>query len=593
MSTAARSGRQAFSRRGVEPDAYEVTFSEHRAEFVRRDGDLTTTLDVVVSAECDAEVRRVSSRTSGDRVRTIEVTSYAELVLAPRAADEAHPAFSKLFVQTEYLPAIGALLATRRRRSPEEPEVWAAHLAVVEGDSVGRRPVRNRPRPLHRARSASACAGRASTGGPLAAGTVGTVLDPIFSLTPPRASRARAPPRASRSGRWSRRRAKKLLDLVDQHRDPPAFDRAVTLAWTQAQVAAAPPRHRPGRGDALPAPGRSPALQRSGAAPVVRRASAPQRSGSRHSGPMAFPATCRSCCSGSTTRRSRHRATVAACPRILAHEAAAVDLVILNERSSSYVQDLQSALESLTRAGLSRAQDPRRVGARRRVHPALRPHLRAKRAWPCWPQRAPCCSVVTAASPSNSIGWSRTAPAVPPPSSGVRSRRDSPDAPPDVPTLEFFNGLGGFTDDGEEYVTVLRRRSVDARALDQRRSPIPPSASRSRPMAVAAPGRATAARTSSRPGRTIRSAIVRAKPSTCTTTTPACCSGPTALPIRDANGEYLARHGRGYSRFEHTRARHRARPAAVRPARRTGQGLAPADSQPLRSHASPDADGLR
>ncbi len=59
-STAARSGRPATSRAAIEPDAYEVTFSEHRAEFVRRDGDLTTTLDVVVSAEDDAEVRRVS-----------------------------------------------------------------------------------------------------------------------------------------------------------------------------------------------------------------------------------------------------------------------------------------------------------------------------------------------------------------------------------------------------------------------------------------------------------------------------------------------------------------------------------------------------
>ena len=116
---------------------YEVRFSEHRAEFVRRDGDLTTTLDVVVSAECDAEVRRVTMLNGGDRSLTIELSSYAEVVLAPRAADDAHPAFSKLFVVTEYVASIGAILATRRRRSPQEAQVWAAHLAVVEGDSVG------------------------------------------------------------------------------------------------------------------------------------------------------------------------------------------------------------------------------------------------------------------------------------------------------------------------------------------------------------------------------------------------------------------------------------------------------------------------
>ncbi len=144
---------------GVEPDAYEVTFSEHRAEFVRRDGDLTTTLDVVVSAECDAEVRRVSLSNMSDRVRTIEVTSYAEVVLAPRAADEAHPAFSKLFVQTEHLPAIGALLATRRRRSA----AGASRLGRASRGHRGRchrvRSLRNGSRELRGPRPASARAG--------------------------------------------------------------------------------------------------------------------------------------------------------------------------------------------------------------------------------------------------------------------------------------------------------------------------------------------------------------------------------------------------------------------------------------------------
>ena len=122
---------------GIEPDDYEVTFSEARAEFIRRDGDVTTTLDVVVSAENDAEVRRVCVANMGGRARTLELTSYAEIVLAPPVTDDAHPAFSKLFVQTEYVPEIGVILATRRRRSPEEPEAWAAHLAVVEGEVDG------------------------------------------------------------------------------------------------------------------------------------------------------------------------------------------------------------------------------------------------------------------------------------------------------------------------------------------------------------------------------------------------------------------------------------------------------------------------
>ena len=59
-----------------------------------------------------AEVRRVSIATTGNRVRELEITSYAELVLAPQAADIAHPAFSKLFVETEYLADVGAIVAT-------------------------------------------------------------------------------------------------------------------------------------------------------------------------------------------------------------------------------------------------------------------------------------------------------------------------------------------------------------------------------------------------------------------------------------------------------------------------------------------------
>ena len=122
---------------GREAASYDVTFSEDRVEFVRRDGTITTTTVIAVSPEDDAEVRRISIANQGHFPREIELTSYAELVLAPQSSDVAHPAFSKLSVQTEFVAEAGTLLATRRRRSPEETEVWAAHLAVVEGETVG------------------------------------------------------------------------------------------------------------------------------------------------------------------------------------------------------------------------------------------------------------------------------------------------------------------------------------------------------------------------------------------------------------------------------------------------------------------------
>ena len=113
---------------GAEADSYEVMFSEDRAEFSRRDGSIITGLTVVVSAENDAEIRRVSLTNLGTQERQIELTSYAEIALAPQAADQAHPAFQNLFVQTEWVPEIGALLATRRPRSSEDAPVWACLL---------------------------------------------------------------------------------------------------------------------------------------------------------------------------------------------------------------------------------------------------------------------------------------------------------------------------------------------------------------------------------------------------------------------------------------------------------------------------------
>ena len=337
------------------------SFNEDRAEFTRRDGTLTTTLEVLVSAEDDAEVRRVSITNSGSRAREIDVTSYAELVLAPQADDVAHPAFSKLFVETEYLADLGAILATRRRRSPTEPEIWAAHLAIVEGEAVGKPEVEtDRARFLGRGhdirRPIAVIDGR-----PLS-NTVGTVLDPVFALR----RRVRVAPGAIvRIAFWTvvaESRAA-VLDLVDKHRDATAFERAATLAWTQAQVQL----HHLGID-----PGEAGLFQRLAghllyAGPALRPSSdthpraAPARS--RGCGRRAFPATCRSL----LLRIDDIEDLDLARQLLQAHEywrmkQLAVDLVILNERASSYVQDLQIALETLVRTSQSRPRTARSAG---------------------------------------------------------------------------------------------------------------------------------------------------------------------------------------------------------------------------------------
>ena len=145
----------ATSRSEPSPTTTSVIFNEDRAEFSRRDGAIATTLEVLVSAEDDAEVRRVTISNLGDRVREIEVTSYAELVLAPPAADVAHPAFSKLFVETEHLPDLGA--------DPARPAAALADGAARSGrrtwrSSTARRSASASSRPIARASSAAAAA---------------------------------------------------------------------------------------------------------------------------------------------------------------------------------------------------------------------------------------------------------------------------------------------------------------------------------------------------------------------------------------------------------------------------------------------------
>jgi len=183
---------------GVEPDSYEVSFTEDRAEFIRSDAAITTVVEVVVSPEDDAEVRRISIVNTGNRARDLEVTSYTELVLAPPAADTAHPAFSKLFVQTEYVAKVGAILATRRRRSPTDPEIWVGHHAVIEGETLGKVELEtDRARFLGRGRDIHAPI--AMMGGRRLSNTVGTVLDPVFAIRY-RVRYRRAPLFALRSG---------------------------------------------------------------------------------------------------------------------------------------------------------------------------------------------------------------------------------------------------------------------------------------------------------------------------------------------------------------------------------------------------------
>jgi len=126
-----------FRPTAKEPEEYLVSFLAERATFRRRDDGIATQLDIAVSNEDDVEVRRLGVTNHSDRPREIEITSYAEIVLAPPADDLAHPAFGKLFVETEYLRESAALLCHRRTRAPDEPGAWAIHVLSLEGRKQG------------------------------------------------------------------------------------------------------------------------------------------------------------------------------------------------------------------------------------------------------------------------------------------------------------------------------------------------------------------------------------------------------------------------------------------------------------------------
>ena len=218
----------------VEPDSYEAAYFEDRVEIRRRDGALSTLMSIVVSPEDDAELRQVSVTNLGTRVRDVELTSYAEIVLNTPGADDAHPVFSNLFVETEFVEDLQALVATRRPRSASDERIWAAHLSVVEGFSPG--PVEyesDRAAFLGRARDPRTAA--AILDGTPLSGAVGAVLDPIFSLR----RRVRLAPGSTARVTFTTLVAKTreaLLAAADKYRDPAIFERTATLAWTAAQV---------------------------------------------------------------------------------------------------------------------------------------------------------------------------------------------------------------------------------------------------------------------------------------------------------------------------------------------------------------------
>jgi cyclic beta-1,2-glucan synthetase len=218
----------------VEPKKYEVIFSEGRAEFRRHDRGLDLYTEIVVSPEDDIEMRRTRITNKSSMRRTIEFTSYAEVVMAPAAADAAHPAFSKLFVQTEILRHENAILCTRRPRTKDEQMPWLLNLMTVhDGELIDASFETSRSEFMGRAHSTIAPRAMLEPG-PLAGGE-GSVLDPVVAI---RYRLTLAPDQVVTldmvTGMTETREA--ALHLIDKYQDRRLADRVFELAWTHSQV---------------------------------------------------------------------------------------------------------------------------------------------------------------------------------------------------------------------------------------------------------------------------------------------------------------------------------------------------------------------
>ncbi len=219
---------------GKRPAHYEAIFTESRAEFRRRDNDFESHVEIVVSPEDDIELRRLRITNRSRTRRTIDVTSYAEIVLASPAADALHPAFSNLFVQTEIIPQRQAILCTRRPRSLDEHPPWMFHLVAIHGpDSLDVSYETDRAAFI--GRGCTVAAPQAMNDAGRLSGNQGSVLDPIVAIRHRMTLDSQQTATIDIASGIGESRAA-ALGLVGKYQDRHLADRVFDLAWTHSWV---------------------------------------------------------------------------------------------------------------------------------------------------------------------------------------------------------------------------------------------------------------------------------------------------------------------------------------------------------------------
>ncbi len=428
---------------------YEAIFTQARAEFRRQDEQIETHAEISVSTEDDLELRRVTLTNRSDRVRTIEVTSYAEVVLATQAQDESHPAFSNLFVQTEIVLPQNALFCTRRPRSREEHPPWMMHMMTIDGTTTGQPSFEtDRMRFIGRGRSLAtpvAFDRKASL-----SNTVGSTLDPIVSirhqliLQPGESARVDivtgvAETRAGTQG------------MAEKYSDPNLANRVFDLAWTRAPImlqqlnASEADAQAYGRlaGSIIYSSG----LRRA-------RTSVLSRNRRGQSGLWGYGISGDLPILVVRIRDSDKIELVREAFQAHAYwrmKGLIVDLVIWNEDDSVYRQSLQDSIMDAVAASTASAMLDRPGGVFIRRGEQMSDEDRSL--------LQTVARVVLhddAGSLIEQVERRGRVEVSVPPLRPTRRRADVVAAEPITRDLAFFNGLGGFSRDGREYVTLLK-----------------------------------------------------------------------------------------------------------------------------------------
>lgn len=219
---------------GAPAGQYRASFTDAGAGFTRTEGSLEIKTRIVVSPEDDIELRRITLLNRGRKARRVELTTYAEVVLAPAASDRAHPAFSNLFVQTELLAEGEAILCQRRPRAPDEASPCLFHMMVVHGRSEQTASFEtDRAAFLGRGNDTGNAAMSRHSG--LLSNSAGAVLDPIMAVRQPLTLLPGQSVTVDIVYGVTESRALSI-QLLEKYRDQPIADRVFELAWSHSQI---------------------------------------------------------------------------------------------------------------------------------------------------------------------------------------------------------------------------------------------------------------------------------------------------------------------------------------------------------------------